>query len=539
MQCLVIRPVGRGGRSPIHADAIERQIVLGTWKIPQAGEAVDLPDGSKPTWTTLAPNKDGVFQNQSLQGGYAFVSVDSPAPRVMLLEATAHNMVYVNGEPRVGDTYQTGWTRLPVQLKAGRNSLLFQCSRGELRCKLSSVKSSALLDTRDLTLPDLIIGEKGPVMAAVIVVNATNAPLSNLTLQARQGSVTTQTPVPTLLPLSTRKIGFVMEGRVPTVNNNAPSLQNVASNAQNAGAASSAPTAAPVTLTLTQKSNGRTQTMDTAAITLRIRKPNETQKRTFVSEIDGSVQYYAVNPAQDVTAPSLSSSSALQKGKTAPNGEAPALILSLHGASVEAIGQADAYESKRWAYLVAPTNRRPYGFDWEDWGRLDALEVLDLAQARLQTDPRRTYLTGHSMGGHGTWNLGVTFPGPLRSYCAERGLDQFCVVRGRRASSCEPHAHTGHPPTRRPAERHPGPVPQLCAGGHLHSARRRRRQRSRDAGADDGGASARFSSRLRIFRAARRGPLVGRVRGTRRGLRGLGAPVRLLCPPPPAPPMRT
>lgn len=27
-----------------------------------------------------------------------------------------------------------------------------------------------------------------------------------------------------------------------------------------------------------------------------------------------------------------------------------------------------------------PTNRRPYGFDWEDWGRMDALEVLEVAQ---------------------------------------------------------------------------------------------------------------------------------------------------------------
>ena len=61
-------------------------------------------------------------------------------------------------------------------------------------------------------------------------------------------------------------------------------------------------------------------------------------------------------------------------------------------------------------HIVAPTNRRPYGFDWEDWGRLDALEVLELAQQALQTDPRRTFLTGHSMGGHGAWHLGVTFP---------------------------------------------------------------------------------------------------------------------------------
>src|SRR5262249_53294039 len=79
-------------------------------------------------------------------------------------------------------------------------------------------------------------------------------------------------------------------------------------------------------------------------------------------------------------------------------------------ASVEAIGQANAYASKTWGHLVAPTNRRPYGFDWEDWGRLDALEVLELAQKELGTDPQRTYLTGHSMGGHGVWHVGATFP---------------------------------------------------------------------------------------------------------------------------------
>jgi hypothetical protein len=59
---------------------------------------------------------------------------------------------------------------------------------------------------------------------------------------------------------------------------------------------------------------------------------------------------------------------------------------------------------------VAATNRRPYGFDWEDWGRLDALEVLDEACRTLKVDRRRIWLSGHSMGGHGTWHLGVTYP---------------------------------------------------------------------------------------------------------------------------------
>jgi poly(3-hydroxybutyrate) depolymerase len=140
-------------------------------------------------------------------------------------------------------------------------------------------------------------------------------------------------------------------------------------------------------------STGR-RILDEIDLKLRIRKRGETRKQTFQSDIDGSVQYFAVNPA----------------APHGPSDPPPALALSLHGAGVEAIGQADAYESKPWLTLVAPTNRRPFGFDWEDWGRIDALEVLAIAGKELGVDPQRTYLTGHSMGGHGAWQLGVTFP---------------------------------------------------------------------------------------------------------------------------------
>ena len=77
---------------------------------------------------------------------------------------------------------------------------------------------------------------------------------------------------------------------------------------------------------------------------------------------------------------------------------------------MEAINQARAYKPKDWGTLVAATNRRPRGFNWEDWGRLDALEVLGIAKDRFKPDPQNIYLTGHSMGGHGTWFLGATYP---------------------------------------------------------------------------------------------------------------------------------
>jgi dienelactone hydrolase len=115
------------------------------------------------------------------------------------------------------------------------------------------------------------------------------------------------------------------------------------------------------------------------------------------------------------------------------------MILTLHGAGVEGSGQAQCYSRKQGTYVVAPTNRRPYGFDWEDWGRLDAMEVLDHAGRTFQTDPQQTYLTGHSMGGHGTWHLGVTFPDRFAAIAPSAGwISMWSYAGAKRATSASP-----------------------------------------------------------------------------------------------------
>ena len=378
-QCLVLDPMGRSGRGPLHLDSIESEFVHGRSVEPKAGDKVVRADGRDVVWTLLTVDKEGVFKSRALQGGYAAVSVQSPKEQVMILEASGDTMCYVNDTPRTGDPYGYGYAHLPVLLRAGTNTLLFSCGRGELHVKLTTPKSPVLLETDDLTLPDLILHEKTATWGALVLINASNRPLEagTLTVQTGEGHPV-MVKTPPLLPLATRKIAFPLNGPAPT-----------AAGEEKIEVRLSYPAVRKKAGQAAQKAKS-----DTVSFTVRVRKPGETYKRAFVSEIDGSVQYYAVNPAHLLT----------------PKGPAPALFLSLHGASVEAIGQADAYESKTWGDIVAPTNRRPYGFDWEDWGRLDAMEVLDLAQKRLHTDPQRTYLTGHSMGGHGTWHVGVTFP---------------------------------------------------------------------------------------------------------------------------------
>ena len=161
-------------------------------------------------------------------------------------------------------------------------------------------------------------------------------------------------------------------------------------------------------VTLLDKSG---KTLSTDTLELAVKSKYRHHKNTFISNVDGSVQYYSL-------APSLTKDTANQ-----------ALFLSVHGASVEAVNQANAYKQKDWGHLVAPTNRRPYGFAWEDWGRLDALEVLDEAENLLKTDKLQTYLTGHSMGGHGTWYLGATYPDRFAAIAPCAGYPDLLLYR--------------------------------------------------------------------------------------------------------------
>ena len=368
---LVLSPVGKGGRVPVHTDAVEAEIVAGRWTVPQAGDEVRAPDGAVRKWEAAEPGEDGWLRHEVLQGGYACWTVAADADKTLILDAAGHNMVYVNGEPRVGDPYSTGYVQVPVRLRAGPNTFLFAVGRGQVRAKLETPKGDAAFDTDDATLPDIIRGETEALWGALPVLNMTNAAQTDLVIEAALDDGEPQrSDVPPIMLLTLRKVRF----RIP-----------VAPPAADANEAM-------VALKLRRSADG--PVLDTATIRLAVRNPTDRHKQTFVSEIDGSVQYYAVTPAHPD-----------------PNDEGPlALGLSLHGAAVEATNQAAAYGHKTWCHIVAPTNRRPYGFDWEDIGRLDALEVLSQATQRWQIDPRRVYLTGHSMGGHGVWQVGVTNP---------------------------------------------------------------------------------------------------------------------------------
>ena len=297
-------------------------------------------------------------------GSYVYLTYTSAKDQVALLNIKGNSGVYVNGEPHMGDAYSLGYLYIPVLLKKGLNELYVRGA--SVIASLTFPAKPVLFNTEDPTMPSIVLnGQNGHLQGAVVILNTTAAALTGYQIKSNVQGKELLTSIPVVPPMSSRKVPFAFDAGAVATKGKFDCL-----------------------LTLMDKS----KPVDEAKMPVESVTPSEQYSATFTSHIDGSLQYYAVTP------------------QTSPAGAHAALFLSVHGAGVEAIGQAKAYKPKDWGNLVAATNRRPRGFNWEDWGRLDALEVLAIGKEKFKPDPQHIYLTGHSMGGHGTWFLGVTYP---------------------------------------------------------------------------------------------------------------------------------
>ncbi len=372
---------------------------------PREGEALRRADGTEATWQRITSDANGWFTDEPPQERYVAVTIDRESPATMMLEAMGQDFALVNGVLRSGNPYQQkdfaeAWEphfdywSIPVDLRKGQNLLLFRYTRGRMKIRLVPATKAVAFNARDLTMPDAVTGQQLDGWGSILLANATSSALKGYSLVSMpEGGREETAKVPLVPPMGVRKIPFRIF--IP---------------------ARAEKGSVPLHLRLLGKGSAGRKAADTVTILVRIVSPADSRRETFISTIDGSVQYYAVLPPR----------SPVVSGR-------PALFLSLHGAGVEAINQAGSYYPKRWGYLVAPTNRRPYGFSWEDWGRLDALEVLNLAEKEFNIDEGRVYLTGHSMGGHGTWFMGATYPDKFAAIGPSAGWITFHTYRFVRA----------------------------------------------------------------------------------------------------------
>jgi len=348
-------------------------------------EAVDGTlelDGPGGIWGTLPAGDDGAIPGIRGQLAYVATAVELAPGERLMARLDGIGDVFLNGSRQPGDVYRTGAHRLPLAAQPGRNLVVFRVreSRGDPQAALYTTEDELFMNRNDVTRPDLLRGETDVQWIGLPVLNLTDEPVYDVRAEvvADDRFAATEIVVPALAPTSVTQVPFRLEPAAP-IPEGSPDPDPESSRRFH-----------PVRLRI---GGADLRHFYEREVELDVVDPTATHRRTFRSRMDGSVQYYGVVPPTE----------------PAPDA-GHGLVLSLHGAGVQAIGQARAYSAKDWAYIVAATNRRPFGFDWEEWGRLDAFEVFDDARARYGIDETRTHVTGHSMGGHGTWQLGVLFP---------------------------------------------------------------------------------------------------------------------------------
>ncbi len=281
----------------------------------------------------------------------------------------------INDRRYLAEPYSFNFFLTPCVLDSGKNIIRLTAGgfgNPQFYFKLIPVKHKVII-LKDFTLPDLIKGKKVYPLLGIPVLNTTQERLSAKLIIKKDTFL-----IRNLFPLCVKKIPITLSDSL-TVKDSILKCKIIC--------------------------KGDAYNFE---IKFRVRKPYESFCETFLSKIDSSVQYYAVLPPKNYN----------------PD-KKYALILSLHGAGVEARGLVNAYSQKDWAFIVAPTNRRRFGFDWEDWGRLDALEILNIVKKKYPVDTLRIYLTGHSMGGHGTWAIGTFYFDNFAAIAPEAGWCSF------------------------------------------------------------------------------------------------------------------
>jgi len=410
---LVVDPVDGSGRRPFRPDAVLARYLLAPGEpgelgasSPREGETLTGERGAG-AWRAARADERGAVHGRI---GYAFTRVEPEEPGVFLARLAGASTLFVNGRGHAGDLYRFGFGGVPVALGAGANELFVTGARGGFDLELARTSERLLFGDWDVTKPKLVAGKGVRGALGVLLINASRHWSGKLLVEyGPAGPIDAGSE---FLPGGIDALGLLKVG-LPLAGGVVPA--DVAS------------IELPVRVSAASRSTTDVSTGETEvrthgielelSVTLEVQPAGAQMLRTFLSELDRSAQEYSVLPPAE---------------EPAFEGER-GLVLSLHGAGVNAWGQAACYRRKPDFWIVAPTNRRPFGFDWQDWGRRDAYEVLARELESTGVQGGRVYVTGHSMGGHGTWHLVANDPDRFAACGPSAAWESFDSYGGRPA----------------------------------------------------------------------------------------------------------
>ncbi|MCP4873610.1 MAG: prolyl oligopeptidase family serine peptidase [Proteobacteria bacterium] len=378
-----------------NADSVAAAIRDGSFEWPSTGN-----DANGVTWFDLDTDENGNIGAFSSSATYAVARLEDQ-PDIgdrMFARSSGTSATYIGSTMQPGYFYGDGRARIPLIPKEDNSLVVLRARRGrDVVGQLYSTTDELWMNTGDLTAPDLIVGETGEHWLGVPVLNLVRRYLPGIRCDVIDNEFfeASSTTFPSLGPATVTQLGFLLRPKT------AP-----------------ADTETPYTATLRVVAPGLDFSYE-RDVDIAVSEPTTGHWVTFKTPVDGSIQRYGVLRPSDYD----------------PTRTDYALVLSLHGAGVQGRGQARAYSAKDWAFIIAPTNRHEFGFDWEEWGRFNALAAMDDAASLFATDPTKQYLTGHSMGGHGTWHVGVTTPGRFATVAPSAGWESFYTYSSGAGSS--------------------------------------------------------------------------------------------------------
>jgi len=339
---LIAKEPGKAYLKIFNKRPLIHSIVTEDIKYPTAGDEL-VVDPNKSTWIEAVTDDKGTLEHEHLKDGWAYATVNIKGPSRAILRAKGHMIAYVNGVPRVSNIYKYDYVMIPIVLEKGDNHFLFRCKRfGMVQAYLEPTGSDVIINMEDATLPEAVEGQANSFDAGIVVLNTTTDFIDLSKAQGKVSDDSVKLPDWRLPPLGIAKVPVKLPAR------NATGKE------------------------LVYKLEGKR--FEPVEIKIPIVGPQEFRKVTFISKVDGSVQYYALRPPIQ------------------PNNGGPfAMMMYLHGAWDEASGYRNVYYGKPWCAITSPTNRRPMGFGWEGIGRIDAMEVLDHSRGLIDTDPYRPW----------------------------------------------------------------------------------------------------------------------------------------------------
>lgn len=401
---LVIAPVDGRGRRPFRPDAVFARYLLDSGAPPpKAGEELEGERGPQ-GWEQVRADEAGRVRGSI---GYAWTTLEAERRGVWMADLDGASTLFVNGTGFVGDLYRYGFDGVPVVLAEGVNQIAVTGVRGGFSLRFWKPEGMLYLDPKGTVEEDYHGSDALWADAGLLVWSTTESPISRVHVHygglsrdpsaARVNEWRDQDGLAPLAPMQVSTWIDIKEDM--TADGDGPLYR---------------------TLNVYAEGEDVEPWEVGDPLPIPVRSSAGAHRRVFRSRIDGSLQGFALLPPAGVT----------NVGRGLSAVRPMNVLLSLHGAGVDCLSQAQAYGKKSGWWILAPQNRRPFGFDWQDWGRTDAYEALDSVFGNVRVT-LRVFLAGHSMGGHGAWHLAANDPDRFLAVAPSAGWASFDSYGGR------------------------------------------------------------------------------------------------------------